>query len=144
MTFELRPVEVADLPAFYEQQADPESVAMADVPSRGRGDFMAHWRRIMADETTVLRAVVAEGRLAGHVTSWSDGDRRLVGYWVDRAHWGRGLATRALAGLLDLIDERPLYAHVAPHNAASRRVLEKCGFEAVEADASTVLLVRRD
>jgi RimJ/RimL family protein N-acetyltransferase len=141
----LRPVEVADLPALYEQQADPESTAMAAVPARTRGDFMAHWRRIMADDTAVLRAVLDGGRLAGHVTCWRDGDRRLVGYWIDRAQWGRGLATRALAALLDEVDERPLYAHVVPHNAASLRVLEKCGFEAVdEGGGATVVLVLTD
>jgi RimJ/RimL family protein N-acetyltransferase len=98
----------------------------------------------MADETTVLRAVVAGGVLAGHVTSWHDGDRRLVGYWIDREHWGRGLATRALVALLEEVEERPLYAYVVPDNVASRRVLEKCGFEAERADASTIVLVRPD
>ena len=39
-----------------------------------------------------------------------------------------GLATRALAAFLHLVTERPLHAHVAKHNVASIRVLEKCGF----------------
>jgi RimJ/RimL family protein N-acetyltransferase len=29
---------------------------------------------------------------------------------------------------LDEVRERPLHAHVVEHNAASLRVLEKCGF----------------
>ena len=29
---------------------------------------------------------------------------------------------------MGVVKTRPLYAHVAKHNVASRRVLEKCGF----------------
>jgi RimJ/RimL family protein N-acetyltransferase len=55
-----------------------------------------------------------------------------VGYWIGREFWGRGLATQALAELAGLVDARPLHAHVVKHNVASIRVLEKCGFAAVE------------
>jgi RimJ/RimL family protein N-acetyltransferase len=53
---------------------------------------------------------------------------REVGYWIGKEYWGRGIATRALEEFLKQIETRPLYAHVAKHNTASRRVLEKCGF----------------
>jgi RimJ/RimL family protein N-acetyltransferase len=33
--------------------------------------------------------------------------------------------------------ERPLHAHVAKHNPASRRVLEKCGFTVVREGRGT-------
>ncbi len=55
----------------------------------------------------------------------------LVGYWIGREHWGKGIATRALTLLLTEVDTRPLHAHVAQHNAGSIRVLEKCGFRVV-------------
>ena len=38
------------------------------------------------------------------------------------------MATRALAAYLQIVKDRPLHAHVAKHNVASIRVLEKCGF----------------
>jgi RimJ/RimL family protein N-acetyltransferase len=59
--------------------------------------------------------------------------RRLVGYWIGQEFWGRGLATEALAELVDIVDARPLYAEVVTTNVASIRVLEKCGFTQVEA-----------
>jgi hypothetical protein len=34
----------------------------------------------------------------------------------------------ALRLLLEIVDDRPLLAHVAAHNAGSIRVLERCGF----------------
>ena len=51
-----------------------------------------------------------------------------VGYWVDRALWGRGIASRALELLLREVVGRPLHATVATSNGASLRVLRKCGF----------------
>jgi RimJ/RimL family protein N-acetyltransferase len=42
---------------------------------------------------------------------------------------GRGIATRALTLLLELVPARPLYARAASDNAGSLRVLQKCGFQ---------------
>jgi RimJ/RimL family protein N-acetyltransferase len=52
----------------------------------------------------------------------------VIGYWLGREHWGRGIATDALREFLELVDERPLQATVAHANHASVRVLEKNGF----------------
>ncbi len=55
-----------------------------------------------------------------------------VGYWLGRAYWGRGIATRALAGLTRHGFERlllvRLFAGVFAGNEASARVLENCGY----------------
>ena len=40
----------------------------------------------------------------------------LVGYWIGRRDWGRGIATRALALFLERVTTRPLYAFVAVNN----------------------------
>jgi hypothetical protein len=42
---------------------------------------------------------------------------------------GRGIATAALSAFLSLEHTGPLYAGVAKRNAASIRLLEKCGFK---------------
>jgi RimJ/RimL family protein N-acetyltransferase len=101
---------------------------MADFPARDREAFDAHWQRMLADETLYKKTIVFEGQVAGNVGSWEQGGRRLVGYWVGREFWGKGLATQALAEVVDELGTRPLYAYVAKTNAASIRVLEKCGF----------------
>jgi RimJ/RimL family protein N-acetyltransferase len=124
----LRDVAESDLDALFAQQADPDSSSMAAVPSRDRAAFDAHWRRILADEDTVVRVIDVDGAAAGHVLSWPSEGRRYIGYWVARGYWGRGLATAALAELLTELRERPLHALVSTDNVASIRVLEKCGF----------------
>jgi RimJ/RimL family protein N-acetyltransferase len=124
----LRPVEAGDLETFFEHQRDPESNRMAAFPARDRAAFDAHWERILADETAVVRTIVWNGEIAGNMLSWPRSDQRLVGYWIGREYWGRGIATRALASFLDELTARPLQAHVATSNLGSIRVLEKCGF----------------
>ncbi len=69
------------------------------------------------------------GRVVGHIASFDLEGHREVTYWIGREDWGRGIATRALEEfLLQLEATRPLYAHAASDNAASIRVLTKCGF----------------
>jgi len=128
MEVELRAVEDADLPVFFEWQRDPASTALAGLPARDRAAFEAHWARIRRDPEVTIRTVVADGDVAGNVLAFVQSGKPVVGYWIGREHWGRGIATRSLAAFLREVTPRPLYATVAPGNAASVRVLEKCGF----------------
>jgi RimJ/RimL family protein N-acetyltransferase len=126
----LRDVTEDDLPVFFEDQLDPEATRMAAFAPRDREAFMAHWRTgILGEDSAVARTVVFDGRVAGNIVSWEQSGRRLVGYWVGRPYWGKGIATRALSAFLGVVRERPLHAHVAVANVASIRVLHKCGFK---------------
>jgi ribosomal-protein-alanine N-acetyltransferase len=55
-----------------------------------------------------------------------------IGYWVAEEHWGKGIATAALAQMTDYgftsLQLRKLYASVLASNLPSMRVLEKCGY----------------
>jgi RimJ/RimL family protein N-acetyltransferase len=127
----LRDVTASDLPIFFENQRNPDSNRMAAVAARDREGFMAHWDTVLADPTNKTQTVLVDGRVAGNVVSWDGDGERLVGYWIGAEFWGRGVATRALAKYLAFDTNRPLHARVAKHNAASRRVLEKCGFTVI-------------
>ena len=135
----LRDVIESDLPVFFEHQRDPEATAMADFPARDRDAFDAHWERIMADPTLWKKTIVVEGQVAGNAVSWPQDGRQLVGYWLGREFWGKGLATRALAELIDALGT-PLYAYVAETNIGSIRVLEKCGFVRSDEDEDLYVL----
>ena len=130
----LRPVEDDDLPFFFEWQADEESFRMAAVATRDAEAFAAHWSQILSDAGTILRTIVADGAVAGHALSWTAAGGRMVGYWLGKAYWGRGIASSALALFLDDERHRPLLATVAEHNAGSLRVLEKAGFRLVSSE----------
>jgi ribosomal-protein-alanine N-acetyltransferase len=64
-------------------------------------------------------------------------DETEVGYLLDRAYWGRGLATEAARESVRFgFEERALPSIVGvvhPENIASQRVLEKAGLAYVEA-----------
>lgn len=101
---------------------------MAASTPRDRAALAANWHRIMANDRIVARTIVVDAKIAGHVVSWEADGHREVGYSVAREFWGSGVATTALGELLKLVDERPLEAWIAPHNAGSMRVVEKNGF----------------
>jgi RimJ/RimL family protein N-acetyltransferase len=125
----LREVQESDLGEFFEHQRDPEAVEMAAFPPRRREEFMKHWAKIMADPAVRARTILLDGDVAGNVICWEQDGKRLIGYWLGRRYWGKGVATHALTAFVAAIHERPLHAHVAKQNIASIRVLEKCGFQ---------------
>ena len=133
----LRDVTAADLPTIFEHEQDPEGIRMAAFTHEDPSDrdaFMAHWQRLMANETIIKKSIVFDGEVVGHIASWvQDGDREVT-YWIDRNHWGKGVATTALQLFLTEVATRPLWARAAKDNVGSVRVLEKCGFETVGHD----------
>ncbi|MFL5766994.1 MAG: GNAT family N-acetyltransferase [Actinomycetota bacterium] len=131
MNVALRETEESDRPVLFEHQREPEANEMAAFPARDETAFAEHWERVRADPTSITRTVLADGEVAGRMLSWIDDGDRVVGYWLGRAFWGRGVASEALRQFVDVLGERPLSANVAEHNVASLRVLEKCGFVAV-------------
>ncbi|WP_112465724.1 GNAT family N-acetyltransferase [Streptomyces triticisoli] len=130
MNVALREVHDSDLPVFFRQMNDPESLRMAAFTPKDPADrdaFDAHWRRLRASSDT-QRTILADGDVVGSAAVYGEPGEREVTYWVDRAYWGRGIATAALRALLAEVPERPLYARAAADNAGSLRVLHKCGF----------------
>lgn len=62
----------------------------------------------------------------------ADEDGPHLGYWLGRAHWGRGLATEAASAMVHAhfayAGGAALTSDARVENPASRRVLEKAGF----------------
>ena len=133
-TITIRELTLADVPALFEHQLDPEATAMAAFPSRGREAFDAHWVKVMANESNITRTIEADGQVAGYLGSWEMEGEREVGYWLGKEFWGKGIATEALKQFLGVVKTRPLFGHVVKHNIGSRRVLEKCGFKVIRDD----------
>lgn len=124
----LREVREEDLCEFLVHQSDPVANRMAAFPAREPEAFMVHWKKILADDSVLKRTILLDGEVAGNVICFERSGKSLVGYWLGRRFWGQGVASRAVSEFVSLIPARPLHAYVAKHNAASIRVLEKCGF----------------
>jgi RimJ/RimL family protein N-acetyltransferase len=127
----LRDVTEDDLPAFFEMQLDLEANKMAAFTATDPADrnaFMAHWNKILGDDTIIKRTIVFEGQVAGNIASFLQLRERELCYWIHKNHWGKGIASKALSEFLAFLQVRPLFARAAKDNIASIRVLEKCGF----------------
>ena len=135
----LRPVVDSDLGPLFDQMRDPESVWMAaftpDDPD-DRTAFDAHMATVRSSSDITHCAVTCDDDLVGSIAAFVLDGRTEVTYWIDRAVWGHGIASRALELLLDLVPVRPLYARAASDNAGSLRVLQKSGFKVIGTENS--------
>jgi RimJ/RimL family protein N-acetyltransferase len=135
----LRPVEVSDLDAIFEQMRDPESVWMAAFTPEDPNDrsaFDAHMAKVMSSSENTVRAITRDSRFVGTIASYVSEGSTEVTYWIDRSCWGQGIATRALSLLLEEISVRPIRARVASDNPGSLRVLQKAGFQPIGTELS--------
>ena len=136
----LRPGFPEDAPALAAAVAD-EAIArnLATVPwpyrIRDAEAFLASVRDPVLPSLLVFERTHVAPRLVG---SCGLGRRPSgsveMGYWIARAHWGRGFATEAGAALIEIARTLGLSSLDGSHftdNPASARVLEKLGFEPV-------------
>ncbi len=143
----IRPLSLDDVPALVDLQRRNRDHLRPWEPSRDDTWFTTDGQRIAVEQAlrdrdlglAVPFAIVADGELVGRINlsritrgAFCSGG---VGYWVDHDHWGRGVATAALAevaaeafGPLGL---HRLEASTLLHNTASQRVLAANGFERI-------------
>lgn len=85
-------------------------------------------------EETFLITRADDGAVLGSAAlRWRDDETPEVGYWLGAPHWGKGYATEAARAVIDHAfgehDVEAVVAGARTSNPASRRVLEKCGFQ---------------
>jgi len=93
---------------------------------RGHADFGGDNWAICIDDAAV-------GGCGVHVGSGPERCNAEIGYWIGRAHWGRGLGTAVVQALTARAfadrEVMRVFAAVHAYNPASLRVLAKNGFE---------------
>jgi RimJ/RimL family protein N-acetyltransferase len=107
------PYEPADAAAYLATEGDPAAPSLL-----------------------IFRRTAVAPELVGGIGFQRDTDGEVeFGYWIARAHWGRGYATEAgravLAAARDSLRVERLNAGHFLDNPASGRVLEKLGFRAI-------------
>jgi len=106
----------------------------------------APWPYALEDAEAFLRYPRHPAMPSFLITERTDGEPRIIGscglgrrpsgavelgYWIGRAHWGKGFATEASRALIEIARTLKLPRLEASHfldNPASGRVLEKLGF----------------
>jgi ribosomal-protein-alanine N-acetyltransferase len=138
----IRPLVPADADELATLYARNREFLSPYEPSRPDDFYTAEGQRRRLEEAADggegWRFAILEGQeIAGRInlTDVIRGPLQLanVGYFVDRRHNGRGLATAAVAAVVEFaFGEAGLHrleAGTLPDNLASQRVLEKNGFE---------------
>lgn len=131
-----------DVAAVYAYGSDPEVVRYMDFPPSTFESTRDHIARCMSAAGEQPRHTYDLGvvlKSTGHViggvtlviTNLSTGEAAFS-YLFNRAHWGHGYATEALERMVRFAFEQLALSRLADtcdvENAASARVMEKCGF----------------
>ena len=86
-----------------------------------------------ADGETVFLIVRGNTIMGACGVAVADPNAPELGYWLGVPYWGQGFATEALHAAIDFafgeFEHSALHAGARVTNPASRRVLEKCGFQ---------------
>jgi len=155
----LRPMNPGDAQRLVEIYSDPETSRYWNGPdkslreSEGRVARMrAHWEShgygdwaLIDKESGAMIGFCGLHRISGM-------DETNLGFLIDRAFWGRGLATEAGRASLRFGFERAkldlIVGTTAPDNAGAIEVLKKCGMsywkEIVRSGPRSVFRVKRD
>jgi RimJ/RimL family protein N-acetyltransferase len=99
-----------------------------------RADAEAFLEYLSRERRETVFLIEAEGAPCGMIgLDFGNDEGPEIGYWLGVTHWGNGFATEAVRAVIDYafeehaIDE--LFGGARVTNPASRRVLEKCGFQ---------------
>jgi RimJ/RimL family protein N-acetyltransferase len=134
----LRRFVAADAPRVELLAGDPlvaETTALIPhpYPLGAALDWIAtHDAAVASGKEYTYAVTEAGGLVVGAIGLRPDpGERESIGYWIGRPYWGRGYATAAAQAVIalgfGLIDVEAITASHLARNAASGRVMEKCG-----------------
>ena len=137
----LRPWQESDAEALYKYASDPVVGERAGwSPHKSVEESLDIIRTVFNTPTTwaiVLKetneAIGAMGYMPDCPLSLPAREcEPLVGYWIGKPYWNKGICTEALRLMLDRIRKETDYTSlISSHfidNPASGRVMEKCGF----------------
>jgi len=138
----LRAVTEDDIPAWFERATDAESADLAGDPipnALEQGfELLQRGRERFREQKGIRWAIVPTGSTASvgsisFVITSKEERTSDIGFVIGRRHWGRGLCTAAGELVLDYgfreLGLSAVRAEALRRNSASRRVLEKLGFE---------------
>jgi len=89
-----------------------------------------------SDKKNTRFAIEIDGRFAGMIGIFPQEDvykyNAEIGYWLGEEFWGQGIGTEAVQQMCSYCfsetETKRIFAGIFSYNAASMRVLEKCGF----------------
>lgn len=144
----IRPIAAADAETVQRLASDPAVAATTTIPSPypagGAGEFIRRSLSQREAGTDFVFALVSRGRLVGVCALHGLGGEPVsaeLGYWIGTPYWRRGYASSGAAQVVrwgfENLPAARFTAACLERNAASRRVLEKLGFEEANREPNT-------
>lgn len=135
----LRPFRESDAEAFFECCQNPNIGNNAGWKPHGSlEESQEILRSVFISQSGIWAITLKEDeRLIGSVGIIPDPKRenpqaRMLGYWLDESHWGKGYMTEAVQSVLDYgfntLQLNLITANCYPHNERSQKVLKRHGF----------------
>lgn len=135
----LRPFRESDAEAFFKCCQNPNIGNNAGWKPHGSlEESQEILRSVFISQSGIWAIILKEnGRLIGSVGIIPDPKRenpqaRMLGYWLDESHWGKGYMTEAVQPVLDYgfntLQLSLITANCYPHNERSQQVLKRHGF----------------
>lgn len=127
----LRRARPDDVSAMHRIMSDPVAMRYWSTPPHTQLVQTEEWIAGLAAADLAISddfIVTLNGQLIGKLGAWKLPE---VGFLIDRAHWGQGYAREALTAFIArrrALGSTELKADVDPRNAASLKLLERCGF----------------
>lgn len=127
----LRRARADDLGALHRIMSDAPAMRYWSTPPHTSLDQTSRWLASMIEVDPALSddfIVTLEGRTIGKLGAWKLPE---IGFLIDRAQWGRGLAAEAMAAFIArrrALGSSELTADVDPRNEASLKLLSRHGF----------------
>lgn len=139
----LRPLEERDRAGFIRMAKDERVNATYMIPeledTAHENAFFDSMREFTENEMRfVFGIALKSGEIIGFINDCElNGTSAEIGYFIGFEHWNRGYASEALKAAIDTLFDMG-YTHLkAGHfeeNAASSRVMEKCGLKPLEGE----------
>jgi RimJ/RimL family protein N-acetyltransferase len=134
--------DVPDLVRLADNKAIHEVLARLPHPyTRADGIAFVEIMAQRADERPY--AITMGGEFLGIVGfSYAEGEPPELGYWLGEPHWGKGIMSEAVKGLIEAAFATRAYPRIKSRtlasNTASLNVLEKAGFKRIGEGLDTV------
>jgi len=147
----LRPLRRSDMGMIEHYASDPRVARMTPtiphpLPPGATEAFVTRAMQASREEDIWAMDGTAQGgpELMGVISlKRMDRGQSEIGYWVGPPYWNTGLASDAVAALLEAnpMHNATLFASVFQDNPASARVLTNCGFDYI-GDAESYCVAR--
>ncbi len=101
----LKKTNTADLETLFGFQLDEVSNYLAGFTSKNPSDkhtYFEKYTNLLSDNTVNMKTIFLNSEIVGSVAKFEMEGNTEITYWIEKASWGKGIATLALSQFLKI------------------------------------------